>query len=117
MSIDVVYVIGGGTISPNYSYHVKFSATDAFGTVERIVDVSTSEYTMFFRKGGTGVAFGKASEKEYAVEIAPNWDLYMGETNVTQIISSIASQGIPNIVYSAAQPTGTLGMIWLKPKG
>ena len=111
MTLDTTYVIGNGVLDINYTYHVRFQLTDTFGTVEKIVDVSTTQYTMFFRKGGTGVGIGKACERDYAVEINPDWGFYYGNTDLIAKINSIQQ-----IVYSSSQPTGTTGMIWLKPK-
>ena len=111
MTLDTTYVIGNGVLDINYTYHVRFQLTDTFGTVEKIVDVSTTQYTMFFRKGGTGVGIGKACERDYAVEINPDWSFYYGNTDLIAKINSIQQ-----IIYSSSQPTGTTGMIWLKPK-
>lgn len=116
MSLGTTYVIGAGGLAANYTYHVRFQLTDAFGTVEKIVDVSTTQYTIFFRKGGTGVGFGKACERDYAVEINPDWSFYYGNTDLIAKINAAASITVPNIVYSSSQPTGSKGMIWLKPK-
>ena len=75
-------VIGGGTIDINASYKIRFTLTDAFTTVEKIVNLGTAAYTVFFRQGGNGVAFGKVSEHENAVEINPDWGLYHGTVNL-----------------------------------
>ena len=104
MSIDTSYVFGGGAVQTNYSYHVKFVLQDAFGSVEKTVDVSTTQYTMFFRRGGTGVGIGKACEREYALEINPAWAIYHG------------SYQLHPVVFSDSQPTGVEGLIWLKRK-
>lgn len=116
MALGTTYVIGGGGLAVNYTYHVRFQLTDAFGTVEKIVDVSTTQYTLFFRKGGTGVGFGKACERDYAVEINPDWSFYYGDVDLIAKLNAAASVSVPTIVYSSSQPTGSTGMIWLKPK-
>ena len=56
------YVIGDGGIGTNYTYAVGFLLTDKLVTVERIIDVNTTQYTMFYRKGGTGIGFGKVCD-------------------------------------------------------
>lgn len=84
MALETVYIFGGGTIQTNYSYHVKFVQQDAFGLVEKTVDVSTTQYTMFFRRGGTGVGIGKACEHDYALEINPDWGIYYGDKNLAE---------------------------------
>lgn len=75
-------VIGGGTIDINASYKIRFTLTDAFSTVEKIVNLGTAAYTVFFRQGGNGVAFGKVSERENALEINSDWGLYHGDVNL-----------------------------------
>ena len=55
---------------------------DAVGsTVAYDVYLNTIPYTMHLQKGGKGVAFGKISERNKAVEIASDWTLYLGNTS------------------------------------
>ena len=75
-------VIGGGSIDANYSFNVKFTLTDQFNTIEKILTIGTAAYTVFFRQGGNGVALGKVSERANAVEINPDWDIYHGSTKL-----------------------------------
>jgi hypothetical protein len=53
-----------GNADVDSSYEVKYELSDALSTMNFIDVVSTSFTTMDFRKGGKGVAIGKASEKE-----------------------------------------------------
>ena len=76
-------VIGGGSIDANYSFNVKFTLTDQFNTIEKILTVGTAAYTVFFRQGGNGVALGKVSERANAVEINPDWDIYHGSEKIS----------------------------------
>ena len=71
-------VIGNGSIDANYSFYVKFTLTDQFNSIEKVLNVGTAAYTIFFRQGGKGVAFGKVSERANAVEIDSSWDIYHG---------------------------------------
>ena len=71
-------VIGNGSIDANYSFYVKFTLSDQFTSIEKVLTVGTAAYTIFFRQGGKGVAFGKVSERTNAVEIDSSWDLYHG---------------------------------------
>ena len=71
-------VIGSGSIDANYSFYVKFTLTDQFTSIEKVLTIGTAAYTIFFRQGGKGVAFGKVSERANAVEIDSSWDLYHG---------------------------------------
>ena len=75
-------IIGNGSIDINYSFKVKFTLTDAFNTIEKVLNVGTAAFTVFFRQGGNGVAIGKVSERANAVEINPDWDIYHGNTKL-----------------------------------
>lgn len=98
------YVIGNGQVSPQMTYRVKVDITDNYTTVTRTVDVSTASYTMYFRKGGTGVAIGKVSEKDYALEINPSWNIWYGKYQLCPVI------------FSPAPPADPVeGLIWLCP--
>lgn len=68
------YVIVSG-LSTEYSYDIEISVGDYFtGAIWRST-VPTAAYTMHFKKGGKGVAFGKAAERDNAVESA--WPIYI----------------------------------------
>lgn len=75
-------IIGNGSIDINYSFKVKFTLSDAFNTIEKVLNVGTAAFTVFFRQGGNGVAIGKVSERANAVEINPDWDIYHGSTKL-----------------------------------
>lgn len=75
-------VIGNGSIDINYSFKVKFTLSDQFNTIEKVLNVGTAAFTVFFRQGGNGVAIGKVSERANAVEINPDWDIYHGSTKL-----------------------------------
>ena len=75
-------IIGNGSIDINYSFKVKFTLSDAFSTIEKVLNVGTAAFTVFFRQGGNGVAIGKVSERANAVEINPDWDIYHGNTKL-----------------------------------
>ena len=76
-------IIGNGSIDINYSFKVKFTLSDKFNTIEKVLNVGTAAFTVFFRQGGNGVAIGKVSERANAVEINPDWDIYHGSTKLT----------------------------------
>lgn len=104
--------LGKTDFDPDRTTEVKFTIKDQFRTVEKVVTVSTAAYTMFFAKGGNGVAFGKASEHENSVEIAQGWTLYYNNQNFGDILEGLNSK----IIYSAVEPAGSEGKIWLKPR-
>lgn len=83
------FILGGsgdgetGNISLDSTYQVKFSVKDSLGTTtERTIDVGTYMYTIHYKSGGKGVAFGKASEQDYKVELEGKWDILREGVNV-----------------------------------
>lgn len=68
------YVIVSG-LSTEYSYDVEISIGDYFTGATWHSNIPTAAYTMHFKKGGKGVAFGKAAERDNAVETA--WPIYI----------------------------------------
>lgn len=61
---------GGGNISTESSYDVKYTIKDAFATVTIVDVVSTAAVLMDFKAGGKGLAIGKVAEKDNTLEIA-----------------------------------------------
>lgn len=99
------YVLAGGNASTDYTYRVKFTVTDMFATVERIVDVTTASYALFLRKHGAGVGIGKVSEKDFAMEINPDWSIWYGNFQLRPVI------------FSDTEPSNPVeGLIWLQRK-
>ena len=65
------------------TYDVQLSLADAFQTTSITTQLSSAHvYPMNFKAGGKGVAFGKVSEIDKAVEIAEDWTLYHGTARV-----------------------------------
>lgn len=84
------YVIVSG-LSTEYSYDIEISVGDYFtGAIWRST-VPTAAYTMHLKKGGKGIAFGKASERDNAVESA--WPIYINGLSNWNIAQ-------PTILYS-----------------
>lgn len=67
------FTFGGGNISSETSYSVKFTLTDAFTTIEVTDTLSTASVVMDFKSGGLGVAVGKVSETDKCFEINDDW--------------------------------------------
>lgn len=107
MVSGTTYKIGNNSLSPSSTYYVVFTLTDTVGSSESVtVMVQTSAYAIHVKNGGMGVAFGKTSEQQNAVEINPGWNLYY-KGHVT----------CP-VIYSATEPSSnlTVGLVWIKPK-
>lgn len=69
-SSGTAFTFGGGAISTESSYDVKYTITDAFTTVTILDMVSTAAVLMDFKAGGKGIAIGKVAEKDDTFEIA-----------------------------------------------
>ena len=76
-------IIGSGSIDTNYSFKVKFTLSDQFNSIEKVLNIGTAAFTVFFRQGGNGVAFGKVSERANALEINGDWDIYHGSEKIS----------------------------------
>lgn len=65
---------GNNNILPDHSYTIRYGVKDSFTAtpVYYYDEVSTEAYTMFFKKGGKGVSFGKACESDNLLET--EWD-------------------------------------------
>lgn len=67
------FTFGGGNISAETSYAVKFKITDAFSSIEVTDTLSTASVVMDFKSGGLGVAVGKVSETDQCFEVNSDW--------------------------------------------
>ena len=78
---DTALVIG--TISPDSSYLVRLTVTDALGNSAPVtVALATQKWAMKFRPGGMGVGFGKAPEHDNCLELPSGWVIRIGSTVV-----------------------------------
>lgn len=83
-------VIGGGTLATGTTYEVKVVVADSFTTKESaVMTVPTSFAIMNFK--AQGVAFGKLSEKDKAMEIAEGFPLWTGGTRLSITASELAT--------------------------
>lgn len=73
-----------GTISPDSTYQVRITATDALGnTTVSVASLPTRQWALKFRPNGQGAAFGKAAEHDKALEIPADWSFYVGDESLT----------------------------------
>lgn len=88
------FIFGGGNLSVDYSYDIRFTLTDAFGTVTVIDSLSTASVLMDFKAGGTGLAVGKVSETENCFEVSEDWDVKVYGMLLAEFIRTQAAGGI-----------------------
>lgn len=105
---------GGKTAN---AYYIKFTATDTFGSsTSLIINATLSNITMFFKKGGNGIGIGaevtKTDENVKALEVASDWQMYWGTTQVNNVATDVR---IPGIIVSQTAPSPRIGLIWLEP--
>lgn len=73
-----------GTISPDSTYQVRITATDALGNTATVTaKLPTRQWALKFRTDGQGAAFGKAAEHDKALEIPADWSFYVGDESLT----------------------------------
>ena len=85
MSSSRGITIGNGGISTASTYNVRYTVSDMFITVTKSLDVAPSFVTMDFRKGGKGIAIGKASETDNLFEVGMDTKLnkvFMSKGNI-----------------------------------
>lgn len=82
-----------GTISPDSTYQVRITATDALGnTTVSVTSLPTRQWALKFRSNGQGAAFGKAAETDKALEIPADWIFKIGSSTLTaEMLASMAA--------------------------
>ena len=112
-SSGTAFTFGGGAISTESSYDVKYTITDAFTTITIIDMVSTASVLMDFKAGGKGIAIGKVSEKDKTLEIADSWEL---EVHVKKLIDYIYPIGSIYLSVNSTSPATLFGGSWTQLK-
>lgn len=82
-----------GTISPDSTYQVRITATDALGnTTISVASLPTRQWALKFRPDGQGAAFGKAAETDKALEIPADWIFKIGGSTLTaELLASLTA--------------------------
>lgn len=95
MESGVYTLVNSTEVSNAVSYIVRLKATDALGNVtvyEQLV--STKAVAFHLKSGGQGAAFGKLSEADNELELAPGWSLKIGNT----VLSEAQLQALLNLL-------------------
>lgn len=116
-SSSTAFTFGGGKISTETSYDIKYTLTDAFTTIAIQDIVSTAAVVMDFKKGGKGVAVGKVSEVDNAFEVAEDWEVRVYGKLLKDYIQSFIKTMYPvGSIYmsvSATNPSTYFGGTWV----
>lgn len=116
-SSGVPIVFGGGQISTEYSYDIRYTITDQFNTVSVQDIVSTAAVVMDFKCGGKGLAIGKVSETDNCFEVSEDWDVKVYGRLLKDYIQSIAGAAYPvGSIYMSitdTNPSEFFGGTWV----
>lgn len=116
-SSGTAFTFGGGKISTETSYDIKYTLTDAFTTIAIQDIVSTAAVVMDFKQGGKGVAVGKVSEVDNAFEVAEDWDVRVYGKLLKDYIKSLVGEMYPvGSIYMSVtntNPSTYFGGTWV----
>ena len=116
-SSGTAVVFGGGAISTETSYDIKYTLTDAFTSVSIQDIVSTAAVVMDFKAGGKGVAVGKVAENDNMFEVSEDWDVKVYGKLLKDYIQSLTSAIYPvGSIYmsvKSANPSTYFGGTWV----
>ena len=108
------FTFGGGNISTEISYEIRYTITDAFSVVSVIDVVSTAAVVMDFKSGGKGVAIGKVSEIDNCFEVSEKWDVKVyGKLLKKFIMEQMYPVGSIYMSVSSTNPSTHFGGTWV----
>lgn len=116
-SSGTAVIFGGGAISTETSYDIKYTLTDAFTSVSIQDIVSTAAVVMDFKAGGKGVAVGKVAETDNMFEVSEDWDVKVYGKLLKDYIQSLAATVYPvGSIYmsvNSTNPSTYFGGTWV----
>jgi len=84
--LNVSATSSSAVVSADYSYTIRLTLTDSFGSSVFFRELSTGYTTVDYKSGGHGVAIGKASEYDNYVELANGWGVKYNGSDVDFVI-------------------------------
>ena len=107
--IDQAYIFPADESS---SYDVEVTATDRHSLITRGTSASTAFSIMDWHPSGTGIAFGKVSQKENTMEIALDVE-FLGKVKGT-IFDAVWPVGSIYLAYNHTNPSTLFGGTWIR---
>ncbi len=111
------FTFGGGAISTETSYDIRYTLTDAFGSITVQDIVSTASVVMDFKSGGKGVAMGKVSETDNCFEVSEAWDVKVYgkllKDYIQQFIKTMYPVGSIYMSVNNTNPSTYFGGTWV----
>lgn len=100
-------------------YVLRVALTDAYGTVERTVEIPSAHFAMHMNAQGNGICIGGASTMEDAVEIPAEYDLGFKGKRYTRLPNVLDSYPVGAIYISgvSTSPAALFGGTWEQIKG
>ncbi len=100
-------------------YVLRVALTDAYGTVERTVEIPSAHFAMHMNAKGNGICIGGASTMEDAVEIPAEYDLVFKGERYKRLPNVLDSYPVGAIYISgvSTSPAALFGGTWEQIKG
>ena len=116
-SSGTAFTFGGGNLSADYSFDIRYTIADAFATVNVYDVVTTAAVVMDFKAGGKGVAVGKVSEFDNTFEVSEKWDVKVyGKLLKSFLVDSIYPVGSIYMSVNSTSPATLFGGTWSQLK-
>lgn len=116
-SSGTAITFGGGNLSSEYSYDIKYTIADEFNSISVYDVVTTAAVVMDFKAGGKGVAIGKVSEFDDTFEVSEKWHVKVyGKLLKDYILQGLYPVGSIYLSVNSTNPGTIFGGTWTQLK-